>query len=404
MIKAFLSHSSKDKDSYIRHVANWLGKDSIVYDEFTFEEGEKSLDEIFRGLEKTSIFVFFISNHSLESEWVKKEIHKAKSLLDSQDIEKIFPIVIDDNVSYNDRRIPDWLRDYNLRPIKRAAVAARRIHNKLRDLSWSKHPSLKIRQNLFVGRNEKLEEFEERIHDFEKSKPLAIVASGLSGVGRRTFLNRALFKTNVIDSQYKPSALILEREVSIEDFILKLNDLGLVDFGTEIHSLANKTVKEKISLIHKIMKAAYNAKEVIYIVDDGIIVNYKRELNDWFSSAIGDYSGERFPVFCIASKYNVNYKNRPKNDRYYFIELNELNPNERKRLFSQLLDIEEIKLSKNDFNDTIDLLFGFPEQVMYAVDLIEADNISRFSDKLVELREYIPVANENSVTRKFITY
>ncbi len=42
MIKAFLSHSlSKDKEHYVRNVANWLGKENIIYDEFTFEEGEK---------------------------------------------------------------------------------------------------------------------------------------------------------------------------------------------------------------------------------------------------------------------------------------------------------------------------------------------------------------------------
>lgn len=41
MIKAFLSHSSKDKEHYVRNVANWLGKENIIYDEFTFEKGEK---------------------------------------------------------------------------------------------------------------------------------------------------------------------------------------------------------------------------------------------------------------------------------------------------------------------------------------------------------------------------
>ncbi|WP_219994777.1 toll/interleukin-1 receptor domain-containing protein [Klebsiella pneumoniae] len=50
MIKAFLSHSSKDKEHYVRNVANWLGKENIIYDEFTFEEGERTLDQIMEGL------------------------------------------------------------------------------------------------------------------------------------------------------------------------------------------------------------------------------------------------------------------------------------------------------------------------------------------------------------------
>jgi len=67
MIKVFLSHSSKDKKNYVDVVANNLKKENIVYDEFSFEEGERSLDEILKGLDASSIFVLFISNNSLES-------------------------------------------------------------------------------------------------------------------------------------------------------------------------------------------------------------------------------------------------------------------------------------------------------------------------------------------------
>ena len=389
MIKAFLSHSSKDKIFYVRKVADWLGKDNIIYDEFTFEEGEKSLDEIIKGLEKTEIFVLFLSENALMSEWVKKEITEAKIKLDSKEINKIFPIIIEDGLTHEDSRIPQWLRDnYNLKPIKRAEVAARRIHRKLRELSWSKHPELKKRENIFVGRNDKQEEFEERIHDFDKEKPTVIIASGMPGVGRRTFLNRALFKTNITDSQHKPSAIILDRDVSIEDFILKLNDFGLIDLGKDVLSLASKSIQEKISIIHRIMKASYESKEIIFLVDEGCLVNYKREITDWFIETINSYTGSMLPIFCLASRYKVHFKSRPRNNKYYFIELNELNPSERRRLLSQLLDLYKVNLDANDFSDVYNLLFGFPDQVMYAVDLVREDNISTISDKLPILAEY----------------
>lgn len=389
MIKAFLSHSSKDKDSYVRNVAEWLGKDNIIYDEFTFEEGGRALDEIIKGLDNTHVFVLFLSESALESEWVKTEIIEAKIRLDEEDICKVFPIIIEDGLTYEDKRIPQWLREnYNLKPIKRAQVAAKRIHNKLRELSWSKHPELKKRQNIFVGRNDKQEEFEERIHDFDKDKPTVIVASGMSGVGRRTFLHRALFKTNITECPFKPSAIILDRDVSIEDFILKLNDLGLVDLGRDVLSLTSKSIEEKISIIHAIMDASYKSKEVIYLVDEGCLVNYKRELSDWFLQSITTYSKHAFPVFCLASRYKVNFRSRPKNNKFFFLELNELSPNERRRLLSQFLDLYEVNLGSVDFNDICGLLFGFPEQVMYAVDLMREDNVSSVSDKLPILAEY----------------
>lgn len=389
MIKAFLSHSSKDKDNYVRNVATWLGKDNVVYDEITFEEGEKPLDEILRGLCRSELFVLFLSNNALDSDWVRTEISEAKTRLDSSLISKVFPIIIDDNLTYEDERIPDWLRNnYNLKPIKRSQVAAKRIHNKLRELSWSKHPNLKKIQNLFVGRNEKLEEFEQRIHDFDTNTPIAIIASGFPGVGRRTFLHHALCKTQISEIYHRPSAIVLDRNVSIEDFILKLNDLGLLDLDDNIFALTEKTIKEKICIIHKIMKAAYDAKEIIYLVDEGCIVNYKRELSGWFVNVINSYQESCFPIFCIASRYNVNFLNRPRLDRYYFIELNELNPNERKRLLKQLLEIHHLELKKQDFDDISALLFGFPDQVTYAVDLIREDPIVPVSDKLPILAEY----------------
>lgn len=389
MIRAFLSHSSKDKEHFVRGVANWLGKDNVIYDEWTFEEGEKPLEEILKNLDITELFVLFLSNNALDSDWVQTEIVQAKNRLDSSSIAKIFPIIIEDGLTYDDKRIPDWLRDnYNLKPIKRSQVAAKRIHNKLRELSWSKHPELKKRQNIFVGRNDKQEEFEERIHDFDKIKPSVIVATGLVGVGRRTFLHRALYKTNITECSHKPSSIFLDRSVSIEDFLLKLNDLGLKDFGNRLLDLTTTSIPNKISMIHEIMDAAYESKEIIYMIDDGCIINYERKISGWFQKTIASYSKNGFPIFCIAAKYFVNFNNRPRDNSYYFVELNELNPNERKRLLSQLLELYKVELSQSDFLLVDNLLSGLPDQIMYAVDLIKEDNLSKISDKLPILVQY----------------
>ncbi|MGQ1785262.1 MULTISPECIES: hypothetical protein [unclassified Saccharicrinis] len=49
MPKAFLSHSSKDK-GYVQVIANRLGKEKVIYDAMTFEEGNRSIEEIISGL------------------------------------------------------------------------------------------------------------------------------------------------------------------------------------------------------------------------------------------------------------------------------------------------------------------------------------------------------------------
>lgn len=63
MNKVFLPHSSQDND-YVSYIANLFGKDKCVYDAMCFEAGMKNLDEIFREMEKTGMFVVFLSEHS----------------------------------------------------------------------------------------------------------------------------------------------------------------------------------------------------------------------------------------------------------------------------------------------------------------------------------------------------
>ena len=63
MAKVFLSHSSKDK-TLVREIAKKLGQSSII-DEFSFEVGNKTLDEIFRTMNISDIFVLSVASTCL---------------------------------------------------------------------------------------------------------------------------------------------------------------------------------------------------------------------------------------------------------------------------------------------------------------------------------------------------
>lgn len=55
MIKCFLSHSSRDKDSYVRLVATRIRKEAKVFDEETFEAGMSPMEEIAKGLDDSML-------------------------------------------------------------------------------------------------------------------------------------------------------------------------------------------------------------------------------------------------------------------------------------------------------------------------------------------------------------
>ena len=83
-----------------------VGEDNIIYDSESFGEGEFISSEINAYLEQTGLFVFLISNNSLDSEWVKKEVEYAQEKLSNNPIQ-ILPIIIDDRIKYDLKKDTD---------------------------------------------------------------------------------------------------------------------------------------------------------------------------------------------------------------------------------------------------------------------------------------------------------
>lgn len=387
MVKAFLSHSSSDKDFYVRMVADKLiNKMNIEYDEYTFESGNLTLNEIMNGLKKTDLFVFFISENSLNSEWVRTEVLTATTYLKNK-IKQFYPIIIDKNITYKDSRIPELFRqEYNLKFVSRPIIAAKRIEQKLRQISVERHPRLK-KNNLCIGRNKILEEFEERLDDFELNKPKCIISSGFPSIGRRTFLKYALEKTDIIEQYYVPNLIYLDTNDSIEDFIRKLNDLGFLVIDSKLDNLLLKSQEYKIQLAIEVLIEIQNSKELIMILDNGCIVNYERVISGWFRKIIESTELTNTTIICTASKYKVNYKEMRSND-FYSIHVDDLTFSERKRLFKRLLEIYEIEMNIEDFNFISGQFHGFPEQILFCVDYISRTGIKNVKDNLHEIREF----------------
>lgn len=388
MIKCFLSHSSKDKKSYVTKVASILGPGIAEYDAYTFEEGMKTLDEIINSMQKSQLFVIFLSKSALESEWVKSELTNAKKFLDQGIIIKIFPIIVDQSLTYKDERLPDWMRkEYNLKLISRPTVAARRIKQRLRELSWDIHPKLKEREKIFVGRNDLINLFEERMDDYEIERPVCIFATGLKRIGRKSLLKNALIKSNVFAQSYRPPIIGLYRHESIEDFIIKLVELGFSRSGRP-SNLLSKTVHQKIKIAIDLSNEMQLAKETLFIEDDGCLVNYKREVEQWFIEVIENVTSNGTPLFAVAPYFRPKPNKIRRFEKIFMLELPELSVIERKGLLRRYLEFEGSMLSKEDFDLFANLLYGYPEQVIYAADLIVDEGPREAKKYSYQIREY----------------
>lgn len=374
MIKCFLSHSSLDKP-YVREVYEKLRKESVVFDEMTFEEGMSPSEEILAGLDETSLFVIFISHSALESPWVKAELKKAKEGVDLGLIDRIYPIIIDEKITYSDKRIPKWMKSgFNIQHIRQTKVSARKINARMREISWKTHPTLKEREQIFVGRNDQIKRLEERLDDLSLPTPQVIIASGLSSIGRKAFLKNALKKASVTRESYEFPLISLESTDSIEDFILKLDDLGLSEskpLKNALHTRMDQKIQLALSLAQDIAKE----KERVLIEDRGAIVQYNGEIVDWFAAIIEQMKGADHVLFCISSKFRADRRIARQHPEYYMEELPELDKSERAGLLKRYSKFKKLEIEKSDLLFFADLLTGYPDQVIFAVDTISDSSV-----------------------------
>lgn len=394
MKKVFLSHSSRDKERYLRPLVKKLkaavGEQRLVYDEATFEEGLENKKLISDWLNKTDLFVFFISDDSLNSEWVKKEILEAKELMDEQSLSRIYPIIIDEKVTYEDSRIPDWMRNiYNIRLITKPSVAARKIVSRMTEISWELNPNLKKIQQLFVGRNELMNQFEMRMDSFEKALPVTLIASGLNGIGRRTFLKHGLTKMTYVSDSYFFPTIKIDSHQSIEDFLLLLDDFGISDYDLSKINLTTTKLDTKIDIAVDMLIDIHKAREVVLVIDEGGIVSPTRTISDWFmgiNQKLADSSPDIY--LCLVSKNRTNAKNLFSDEFIYSINVPELSQTERKGLFTRYSRLKHLDISPQDMTYISSFLTGLPAEVYYACDIIEENGISYLKKNIETIQDY----------------
>lgn len=370
----FISHSSQDKVRYCNKVVDklieQLGKDSIVYDTLTFEAGEKSIDEINRTLSYSDLYVILLSDSAVNSDWVKYELREAHKKLKEHNLDRVYPLIIDSTLKYSDDRIPEWLKDYNLKYIARPAKTAKLIIERAKDINWSRHPNFQYKNTIFVGRNDLVNNFEIRIDDFDKPPINTFIVSGLPNIGRKSLVRHCLTKGTITSPYYDFPQISLSYQESIEDFIIKIHDLGFTS-GDERLKVANKTFDKKIQFAIQLCKEISELSEIILVKDDGCLLDYRGDIAGWFKEIISSSTLCDRMLFVIITRYKTNFESIRNIDSAFFLNVPELNKSERKGLLRRLSELDKLDLSRDNMEQISKHLTGYPAQVYHAINLIK---------------------------------
>ncbi|HEX4042429.1 MAG TPA: toll/interleukin-1 receptor domain-containing protein [Xanthobacteraceae bacterium] len=253
-MRAFLSHSSADK-GLVEKIALILGGSNTELDSLTFEEATVNAQAVQAALKRSSVFVLFASEASVDSPYVNFESLRAEELNARGIIDRILVICID-NISF--LKIRETLKHFNVvRTTSSLHAIARLIQHQLL-LASTRAQS---RHQPFVGRNTEIAEAKDQLIDPARVPIRAIFVSGNAGIGRRTFV-RKLYS----DVFPYVRSIFPEIELGLLDGYAELFR-KLIDVNTPIVAVSEfKTLIETFDRLDEPQKAAEIANNIAMIL------------------------------------------------------------------------------------------------------------------------------------------
>lgn len=367
MIKAFISHSSKQKE-FAQELYKKVGGDFCYIDCYDFQPAFKTIDEIYAKIDSCTIFVLLLSKESLTSDWVKKEISAAIRKFSPNQLDRFWPFIIDPELTVDE--CPDWIRKdecFNLKFFRSPEQLRKDIEQKFRRIVWMENPGIMARETTLIGRQEELGQFEDIRYSKGGSEIRALVISGRTGVGKDAFARQCLYLMKY-EHETEPYRISLENKSSIEDFIVQLNLITDVYSNDELKGKLNGTLEQKIDLAVDLLNSLFKNKCVVFIEDNLACVLPTRDIPEWLGDIISHEHLEKKLALFIKSRLAPNAYIRQKYPRLAHVQLHPLSRKDRKKLFYNLAERYDLNnISEKDVDFFVDRLLLSPSQIHHAL-------------------------------------
>lgn len=398
-MKVFISHSSIDKP-FATEMIESIGRDSVTFDKYSFEPGEDLNESIVKSINECDIFVLLISNNSLNSSWVQKEIDLASKLMITREL-TFLPYNIDPSVKPLDKRIDEWVWNKLVKYYEYPKLMARAIQRKINDLIVRRFPDIKSLDELFVGRNYDIGKLEHDFYREDLTLLKAIFISGFPFIGRKTVHKRFIQQYIKKNTSYTPLIIRLSNTDSIEQFAIYLNEhIGLVQ-SNAIIEYVSKGKKNVIELCSKLLLTLIEYGEKVIIEDDACIVKAGGAIVDWFLDLIHLHSLPSEVVFYVASRYRPNPSFVSDSPFMMGYAMTPLHKEDMYSLFKHCLAIHKFQLDESHVSSYVDCFTGYPKQAIDAADIVCKYNELLAKKKIGRIKEsydgnYSPIWEELS--------
>ena len=381
MPRAFLSHSSKDKP-IVGRVFKELTAASSHYDEKTFEDGVGILENILRALTKSDVFVLFVSQHSIASDWVQKEIAAAEPLFKNYGIKHVLVYILDDAAV---DKLPAWLTAQVYSKQSNPKLIANKIRSTLLDIGLS---SGEI-PDFFLGRDDEAKELKSALTLPAEASPRAIFASGADGIGRRTLVKRSLTDAFPWIPKICPE-VILPDYSDIDDFyrriIPEIEDLTILEFDDKLKEFSTKSPEEKASTIAQALADLCAKKSFIYVAANGAFLSEDGYLQPWLASIVARLKAPNYPPIALISRRALPAAHRFAVDGLLNKRLQSISREDSKKLLSQWLKWYEQNFTSEQLNSLVPYVEGHPKSIQLAAQYIKEYKLDEFLRNPIDFR------------------
>lgn len=370
MIKAFISHSSKQKPFALELVER-LGRDYCRIDCFDLQPAYKTIDEIYRAIDTSTVFVLLVSQDSLNSDWVQEEIRYAKSKLSSTDLDRFWPYLIDPSISLSD--CPEWMvKDecFNLKQFKSPYVLARDIEQKFRRIIWSSNSKVRMLDTMMVGRNTDISKFEDKFQSIDGINLKALIISGRNGVGKDTFAKQCMNKVG-FPPETEPYRISTKPHENVENFIVYLNMILRRYNEVELKKVLALQPKDKSHEAVTMLNELYETRTVLFINDNLSCILPNRELSEWVDDILTDEDlNNQLGMFIMTPKIPNSY-NETKHPQVAHIQLQPLDKKDRRKLFVNCIRAYGLEgITQTDIDFFVDRLLQSPSQILQVAEAL----------------------------------
>jgi tetratricopeptide (TPR) repeat protein len=376
-MRAFLSHSSKNKD-FVRKVYDNLGSALAEFDEKTFEAGSFNVSAIDEGLDRSDLFVLFATPESLKSGYVELETRLAQERLAGKKIKKIMTFCLQD---VRPEQLPGILPSIAaVLRISSPGAISRAIRSNLFDLSLENGESARP----FVGRNDEKRSISIKLTDPQTVSPTALMMSGVDGAGRRTLAKKVFEDIFPHLPKVLPSISIIAGSGAPEiyrELLSVSSSLSKSELFKDILDFDQAEEDEKNRRIGSLVEEISSQDQILFVVDDGGLLLDDGSLNETMKSTINYFHSKNVPhpPLCFITFRTPPGKVRERNGVIYH-RVEPLASDDIKMLISLHLKRKRLKVDPIQIDKIADLIDGHPYNLEYILDLLDTASMESILD------------------------